>query len=343
MNTVSDRARAFPADLDPATGDLLLLPLDVATVGELSFLGRRHLSGWEAATHVDLEQYAQSAPPLVSAPAFVFHTAFCCSTLLARALHSPPAVVALKEPNVLLRLADQVRSLPSDVLSRRTAAAVRLLGQPWHAGGRVLIKPTNVVAPLMPALLAATAGAPAILLYSSLREFLISCFKKLPAAEERMQVMAGQVLPGTGLIARLGLNQLQELGFVENCVLTWYTQIERYAQALAGSQGSRLRTLDMATLLAQPEVAVLACARWLKLDLDEATVHERVATEFARHAKSPEAEYSPDQRSAEKQLLLGHYGDVIEQALAWAGQAVRPLAQVPKDWQPLLPVAAARS
>jgi hypothetical protein len=343
MDTTRESARAFPADLDPSTGELLLLPLDLATLGEMSFLGRRNLSGWETAARVDLENYAQGSPALDSAPAFIFHTAFCCSTLLARALHSPPAVVALKEPNTLLRLADQVRSLPADVLARRTAAVVRVLGQPWHPGGRVLIKPTNVVAPLMPALLAATPGTPAILLYSTLREFLISCFKKLPAAEERMQVMAGQVLPGTGLIARLGLTQLQELGFVENCVLTWYTQIERYAQVLAGPEGARLRTLDMASLLAQPEVAVLACARWLKLDLNEATVRDRVAVEFARHAKSPEANYSPDQRDAEKQLLLGHFGDVIEQALGWAAQAVRPLAEVPKDWQPLLSAAGARS
>jgi hypothetical protein len=44
---------------------------------------------------------------------FIFHAAFCCSTLLARHLEALPALVVLKEPEILAQLAERSHRLRS--------------------------------------------------------------------------------------------------------------------------------------------------------------------------------------------------------------------------------------
>jgi hypothetical protein len=267
----------------------------------------------------------------------VFHSAFCCSTLLARALHAPPAAMALKEPSALLALQTYAIApgMQAERLSALTEATLRLLARPWVDGGRVLIKPTNIVNGLLPRLLAAAPQARAVLLYSSLREFLISCVKKLPEAQTRIRWMAQHLLHGSALARTLGVTPQQPFHFVESCVLTWYAQIERYADALAADAPRRLATLDMDALLAAPQAAVAACARWLELPAALDGLEARVESEFSRHAKSTEVAYDPAERTREKQRVLARYGALIEQAEAWAAEVVAPVARMPADWRAL--------
>ena len=102
---VSDPAW-FPVGWDAATDTFRFAGLDATRVGDAAFLDKRlgidvvvtdhHLPG-DAAEAVPAGEFAAlRAAPLESPPAFLFHTAFCCSTLLARALHAPPRAMALK-------------------------------------------------------------------------------------------------------------------------------------------------------------------------------------------------------------------------------------------------------
>ena len=186
-----------------------------------------------------------------------------------------------------------------------------------------------------PRLVRAAAPARAILLYSNLQEFLVSCFKKMPDAEPRIRSMAHTLLPGSRLATRLGLMANEPFNIVESAVLTWYAQMEIYHDLLAGADAARLRSLDMDTLLADPASVVERSARWLELDGALAGLDERVASAFARHAKSTDIAYGPAERAREKSLLLDRYGALIADAERWAKHSIAPHAAIPRDWRPL--------
>lgn len=325
----------LPFDYDEVRDEWLVMQVTLDQVGKAPFLDQRMGAGREDALRVPGDVVAAHAGAgLRETPAFLFHTAFCGSTLLARALHAPPGAVALKEPVVLTTLTrlSLARSTRVDALLRR---ALALLGRPWAADGRVLVKPTNLVNRLMPQILASVPDARAVLLYASLREFLVSCFKKLPEAEVAVRWMAQVLIRDTALQRELGLRGDEPFNLVESCVLTYYAQLEVYADALERDEDDRLRTLDLRAMLDAPPAAVAACARWLQLPAALEALDARVANEFARDSKQSARAFDRGVREREKAGLETRYGPIIEQALAWSRNIVEPHARVPRDWKPL--------
>lgn len=309
----------------------------IEELGAAPFMDRRMEQPWQRSVLLPAPDVPRIAMPK---GAWLFHTAFCGSTLLARALHAPLSSVSLKEPAALYdltRLSMAGATAPA-VLEARLRQATALLLRPWTAGGAVLVKPTNPVNRLMRQLLAITTDSKAILLYGSLEEFLLSCFKKLPAAETPMRWMMQHLLAGTMLERRLGIPGGHRFNFVECCVLTWYAQIEIYAGALADDHRDRLRTLDMRSMLADPVRAVSACSDWLGLD-DRSSRDERAArvqATFARNAKQVGQAYGPDARRIERSDVRKAHGDAVAATVSWARTQVEPYAGAPANWKPLL-------
>ena len=312
--------------------------VDLDEIGAAPFLDQRMAEAWQRSFLIAGANLPQIA---MSRGAWLFHTAFCGSTLLARALHAPPRNVSLKEPSALYDLAHastrytlDTSAGPGSPLHR----SIALLMRPWIPEGTVLVKPTNAVNRLMDDLLAATPESRAILLHGSLEDFLLSCLKKLPAAETPMRWMMQHLLPGTQLERRLGIPAEHRFNFVECCVLTWHAQIERYAQALLADRDDRLRTLDMGTMLADPHAAIAACDAWLRLQgaPDPRGRQERVDAVFSRDAKQADKAYGPDLRESERSDLRQRYDRILKAALGWAATQVAPHARLPTDWKPLL-------
>ncbi len=323
----------FPVDYDAANGEFLILPVTCDHIADAAFLDQRLGGDWTAATRLAWQDVP--APTHAPKTALLFHTAFCCSTLLTRALQSPPRVLALREPQALSQLASAALSLPRSRIEGPLSAALRLLARPWAPDGRCLIKPTNQANNLLPDILQLTSGK-AILLYSSLPEFVISCCKKLPEADTRVRWMAQHLLKDTQLQRALGVPWDHHFHFIESCVLTWYAQMERYADALANDANDRLRSLDMQVMLADPAGVVAAAADWLQLAIDASDLQQRAQVEFQRNAKHPDRTFDAARRAQEREAVMARYADVLDNALAWANESVAPFARSPIDWKPLV-------
>ncbi len=104
---------------------------------------------------------------------FIWHTAFCCSTLIARCLDVAGQNLSLKEPQILIFLTEAKRA--GHIASQD--AAFKLLARHYHPNESVLIKPTNAVNNLIPEAVHATDGR-MLFLYSDCKSFLISIAKK---------------------------------------------------------------------------------------------------------------------------------------------------------------------
>lgn len=97
-------ARWFPVDVHVPRGEIGFLNLDEDLITGSAFLDNRMAAPWQT----PIWYAARNLPTTVlkATPALLFHTSFCCSTLLARLLQTTPQVVSLREPLVLRRLAD---------------------------------------------------------------------------------------------------------------------------------------------------------------------------------------------------------------------------------------------
>lgn len=324
----------FPFTYDPVSDRLSLIHARYDVIAAASFLDGRTPLTDQAGRSVAVAD----CDPDLHAPALLFHTAFCGSTLLARALQAPPAVMSLREPSALLALAmaslNPAQFSPQQI-ERAAGVALGLLGRPWAAQGRVLIKPTNQVNRILPLLLRVSPQSRGLLLHSSLEQFIVSCLKKLPAAEQQVRWMAQALLPGTQLAQRLGIPLTHPFNLIESAVLTWFAQMEIYATVLNADRDDRLRSLGIDAMLAQPARVVAAAADWLQLPAPHDGLAARVSETFSRNAKTQEQAFDSLQRDQENKLMRQRHGEVIRHALQWAEQTIAPAAMVPQAWKPL--------
>lgn len=327
-----DDPRVFPVDLDVAARRFAFLAIDEAVLERSAFLDTRIEAPLAQAVPVPVAALAALRDP-PRPPAFLWHTSFCCSTLLARALHLPPAVVALKEPLVLRRLSDAHDA--GKPLGELPQLALRLLARPWAPGAAVLVKPTHAALNIAAPLLAAMPGARGVVLHSTLDDFLVSNLKKREETRRRVPRLAERALRASGLAAKLPRAARTPPGFLETVALQWTAQTALAQQVLAGAGPGRLRAVAERDLLADLPGVALACAAWLDLPVAEGAVRARAAAIGRQHAKDATLAYDPAARAQEAARVRARHGAALDTALAWARRHLLPLLASPELGPPL--------
>lgn len=250
---------------------------------------------------------------------WLFHSAFCGSTLLTRALDLPGVASSLSEPVLLNDVVGLRRrgALPRDV-ARLADAAIRMLARPYLGDKAVVIKPSNVVNPLAELLLTLQPSAPAVFLFAPLETFLISVARK-------------------GLQCRLWVRELLEgylredfvaLGFtpgdyfrqsdLQVAAVGWLAQHAHFARLSSKLGPQRIATLDADAMMMRPAAAIDAVARQFGLGLTDAEV-DAIAQgrSFNRHSKSGGA-YSAEARQADYAAARSSHGEEIDTVMLWA-------------------------
>lgn len=249
---------------------------------------------------------------------FIFHSAYCCSTLLARVLDRPGLASTLKEPVILNDLVGwRHRGGAPAKIADALDDALRMLARPFEPGEAVIIKPSNVVNALAPAMLAMRAQARAVLLYATLRVYLTSIARK---------GMWGRLWVRDLLVKQLA-DGMVDLGFeaadymrltdLQAAAVGWVAQADLFAR-LTGQFPNRVRTLNSETLLAEPARAVAALSGLYGLPLaagDADTIAG--GGEFARNAKDGTA-YRTTDRVREQGDGAALHADEVDKVLVWA-------------------------
>ncbi len=322
-------ARWFAADLHVPHRRVHLLQVDDEVIERSAFLDTRIEARLAAAVPVALADVPASLP---QAPvAWLFHTSFCASTLLARALHLAPFTTALREPLVLRRLSD-ARHAGTD-LEGLLAPCVRLLARPWTERGAVVIKPTHPALNLAVELMAQTPASKAVVLTCTLPEFLISNLKKPPESQAKIPTLVERALAATRFAARLPPAALQPPDLICAAGLQWAAQRELVLDVAQAIGPARLRVIDMQALLADLVAAVDDAARWLGLPVPAAALADHARLEGARNAKATTVPYGPERRAHEAGIVVQHFRDALSAAQRWLDAhvlpAMRPAALAP--------------
>lgn len=279
---------------------------------------------------------AAAAPP--PAPLhFIFHSAYCCSTVLARAVDIEGVSMGLKEPRILNDMVGwRRRGAEPRALAGRLDEVLALLARPFSPGEAVVVKPSNVLNGIAAAMLGARPQARAILLYAPLPDFLRSIARKgLWGRRWVRELFIGQLQDG---IVDLGLGEQHYLDLTDLQIAAagWLAQ-HRIFDRLADRFPDRVRTLDSATLLARPDETMQRLSNLFGLGLDGAAIDAVLAgPAFTSHSKS-NAGFSAADRLAEQRDAAAVHADEIDKVAVWA-EAVAAAAGVPlRPKAPLLP------
>lgn len=298
--------------------------LDRAALARSSFLDQR-IAGDVASAHEAplAELIADPVNNSLPDPGYIFHTAFCCSTLLARSLDRPGRTLVLREPASLLQLADLDRGLTAatrglDELSPLTTA---LLARPFPGETRVIVKPTNLANNLVGRLLEQAPDSRAVVLYDELEPFLLSVLKRPSESEEGIAQFLRRLLRAD-LSWPAGRPLPSELS--ERAALAWALQMRELRKWLTSPIALRIRTLTAPELLADPPFALSAVADWLQIDLPQSEAEAIVRSDLWRqHAKHPDKTYSPTRRQTDQTLARSILSPSVSRAMAWAAVELR--------------------
>ncbi len=271
--------------------------------------------GAEASPLVIRRSDAMAAKAAVAPVHFIFHSAFCCSSLLARAFDAPGVAMGLKEPMLLNDMVGwQHRGGTAQQIAPVLDDGLALLARPFAPGEAIVIKPSNLSNGLAPAMLTMRPAARALLLYAPLPVYLGSVAKK--GMEGRLWVrdlMVKQLREGLQPFHYSGEDYLGQTD-LQIAALGWLAQQALFLRML-GQFGDRLRSCDSEQLLADPVATMTALAGLFGLPLDAKAVAAGPA--FATHSKFG-SDFDVKARRAEINTAADTHGDEIAKVLIWA-------------------------
>ncbi|GJL93324.1 hypothetical protein [Hyphococcus sp.] len=311
----------FPHALDARQGVVACVKIARDRLAAEPFLDQRMEKSVTGSANAPLNALIGETQP-AGLPSFIFHTAFCCSTLMAKALDARGAALALKEPNILMDVSNLTRmatgAAAGQQAQRNVAGIVNLLARRHEAGERILIKPTNTANNLAPVM--AASGAPVVFLYGDLRAFLVSVLKKGEACKAFIRKQYTIFMLDKEGVA--GIPERQGLGLtdLQIAALVWRHQMELFAKVLAQYGAKNVRSLYFRDLLMAPQATLAAAAKHLKLEISDKALSDNVAAVFSKNAKFENQEYTPEERSRDEQSLEDRHRTELDMIEGWAKQ-----------------------
>lgn len=307
----------LPHTFGPDGSELTFVCVPLAERDRLTFLSDEHYAGQFAKRTVPAAAVAAAAPAQGAQLHFIFHTAFCASTLLARALDLPERTLVLKEPDVLINLANRlVRS--DDLANReRLRLVLRLLARPFAPGESVIVKPTNFANRLLLPVLEELPEARAVLLFSDLPTLLRSLVKRGMWGRIWARRLYRSAAAWTSLDPGYDAGELFELTDLQVAGLAWLMQVRHFDEAARRLPG-RTMIVDSADFLAGPAKTLRRAGGFFGLALDGAEA-EAIADGpvFSRHSKFTQRDYSVEAREAEHDAAVAAHGEEIGMVVKW--------------------------
>ena len=312
----------FPMDLDTRNRRFLFRRTSIEALKSNPFLDNRFVDADDAVQPVDVDALQQLDLTPSPLRGYLFHTSFCCSTLLARLLDFPGRSLALKEPLILRRLSDA--ALNGAHNPELTSAAVKLLFRDVDGGSAILVKPTHVALNIAGELLACTPSANALLITSTLENFLISNIKKSEETQRKVPELVERFMSASDLSTRLPPEAFEPPSLLAGVALQWHAQQQLVHDLLNGPAGKSVFLIQEDELLQAPADTLRTGLNWLGWRIPDDEIDAQILRVMTRHAKSAGREYSLQEKNHETDLLKHKYSEELLQAMQWSNRFLSP-------------------
>lgn len=309
----------IPHTFDSDGANLTFVHVPEARRNALMFLSDEHFAGNFAKATFAAGAVAQQAAGLAQAPAhFIFHTSFCCSTLLANALEVPGRSTALKEPDVLINVANRLIRADDTANRQRLDLVLRLLERPIADGGTIIVKPTNFANRLLDLTLALRPVSRATLVYSDVGTFLRSLLKRGMFGRIFGRKLFNQIVQWAPIDFGYTPAQLLEQTDVQIAALAWLMQIHHFDKVLRAFGPRRVMLLESGDLLADPQNAIDRAQTFFDLGLSAAETEDIAAGPvFKTHSKLSDRDFDVAAREEEHQSAAQVHSDELDMVVKW--------------------------
>ena len=247
---------------------------------------------------------------------FIFHSAYCASTMLVRALDVPGSAMGISEPVILNDMVGwRSRGAEIQMQARVMDDALGQLSRPWGAGDSVIVKPSNVFNSLAMGALSLRPNAKALLLHAPLEEFLLSIARKgmwcRLWARELLELLLGQGMVDLGFEPRDFLRQtdLQVAG------VGWLAQQMQFHRIARQFGPGRVAGLDSESLTGDAAASVAKVAAHFGLNKTN-TADYADHPAIGRNSKSGGG-FERGERQLDQARAREIYGDEIEKVAEW--------------------------
>ena len=327
VNEIVDNPSWYCHAINLDAGRLGFVKTNKSALSETTFLDTRFdvsklesasLSIQECVNYID----GKESP----APKYIFHTAFCCSTLLARCLDLPDSNVSIKEPAVLMALANYKRTGHKTLVNTNEAKAIyglvnHLLFRPFGENESVVVKPTNTVNNIICQLMDTHAESKALLLHSDLKSFLISLLKKGEEGRGFARQLFNIFFMDSAETQLLQQNQLMRMTDIQVAAITWHLQLENYFDAFAEFNADKVTSLHCDRLLDNSNDILTKVVSNLNLPTLEQNIDQMLEhAPLQKNSKTPGKAFTAQDRKLEHSEAASLYADSLNTIIPWAKQ-----------------------
>jgi len=309
----------LPHRIDFAARRVLFLRFEREDLSRPGFLADREASALQA--WMPLDDYAAVAcdrGPIH----FIFHTGFCRSTLLARALGASKAAVGLNEPGILNSLVDAGEA--GRPLLRPT---LDLLARPRPGGEAVLVKPSNYANELIEPILLAAPEAKAVLLTSPLAGFLERVARKGLHGELWGRQVFLKLLPHAGRDLGIDMRAVAAMADMQAAGLAWFLHQRMFADLLKGPLAPRLRSLEGDRFNRCRAATLAAAAEFFDLQLDQAEARALAEGPVFRANAKGGGDFAEVEARATQRGISAVVKETIATVEQWIGKLARQIGQ----------------
>lgn len=311
------------------TENIEFLQVDRSDIRQAASLNRASLGGTRQTIAVPLSEFVELLDSgrdrlRTESLRFVFHTAFCASTFLSRALDIDSVSVSLREPQLLLDAANakrlQWRSRTTKLDYRHLPLLALLLLQK-HADDNetLIIKPMNCVNNIVSELQQISDSARSLMLYSDARNFVLSTLKKGEGGKQTIRSMFDLLRCDFPHLAGLQLAHALQMTDLRVAMTLWRLHIEQ-AEALLQqfAPDKSMASLYGESLVMQPDKALRAAFRFLEVGASAEQVDAATRSDARSiDAKNAGESFSPEKRAQTYQALEAYFGSDIDDGLQW--------------------------
>jgi hypothetical protein len=331
----------FPENFDARRNELLFVSTSRGELAEQTFLDGR----WDRseARHARLDASAiidkgiSESQPVVG---IIWHTAFCCSTLLAKALDRPGSNLSLCEPQILVDIANARRTkiLSDPQVSAIAQTTLNLLSRPFSPGESVIVKPSPAANSLLRNITSQTAG-PMLCLFSDCKSFLISIAKLGEDGRKYVRRLFLTLLADGHVQAQWPPAKLLAISDLELAAIVWHMQMAEFHRNWSKFAERRIASLDCDALLGSPAEVLHRAGQFFSLGIAEPELLERARGPlFRRNAKTGEESWNAVRRRDEHARVAQEMACDLDQIVA---ESYQICSTTPRDYplpNPLFPV-----